>query len=81
MLYHFEFRGKAGWEAFGSGEGSDEDRVAVALGDLTAVAGAILPAGEYRYIAAHSDCARWESIWVGDDGAVLSGDEEATIDV
>jgi hypothetical protein len=80
VLYHFEFRGKAGWEAFGSGEGSGEDRVALALEDLAAVAGAILPAGEYRFIAARSDCARWELIWLGVHGAVLATEEEATID-
>jgi hypothetical protein len=70
VLYHFEFLGESGWEAFGSGEGSGEDRVEAAMADLTAVAGGTLPEGEYRYIAALSESPRWESVWLGADGRV-----------
>jgi hypothetical protein len=68
VLYHFEFRGEMGWEAFGSGEGSGTDPVGAAMADLTAVAGGTLPAGEYRFIAATSGNPRWGSVWLGADG-------------
>ena len=75
MLYHFEFHGEAGWEAFGSGEGEGPDPIAGALADLTAVAGGTLPEGEYRCIAAMSSSPRWESVWLGADGRVLGGED------
>lgn len=71
MLYHIEFLGESGWEAFGSGEGSGEDRVALALSDMTSLAGGTLPEGEYRCIPALSESPRWESIWLGADGRVV----------
>jgi hypothetical protein len=70
MLYHVEFHGERCWEAFGSGEGSGDDAIAMALRDLTAVAGGTLPVGEYRCIAAMSGSARWETIWLGADGRI-----------
>jgi hypothetical protein len=70
VLYHFEFHGDTGWEAFGSGECSGEEPIAVAMADLTAVAGGTLPEGEYRCISALSESPRWESIWLGADGAI-----------
>jgi hypothetical protein len=71
MLYHVEFHGESGWEAFGSGEGCGEDAIAMALTDLTAVAGGTLPVGEYRCIASTSGAARWETVWLGADGRIV----------
>jgi hypothetical protein len=70
VLYHFEFLGEVGWEAFGSGEGSGEDPLALALIDLTALAGGTLPEGEYRCIPALSESPRWESVWLGAGGRI-----------
>jgi hypothetical protein len=72
VLYHFEFRGEASWEAFGSGEGSGEEPIAAALADLTAVAGGTLPAGEYRCIPAISPDPRWQSVWLDRAGRVVA---------
>jgi hypothetical protein len=71
VLYHFEFRGEMGWEAFGSGEGSGTDPVGAAMADLTAVAGGTLPAGEYRFIAATAGTPRWGSVWFGAEGRIV----------
>jgi hypothetical protein len=64
VLYHFEFRGVHAWEAFGSGEGSGPEAIALALADLRGLAGGELPAGEYRCIAASGGATSWESLWV-----------------
>jgi hypothetical protein len=78
MLYHVEFRGENGWEAFGSGEGSGEDPVGLAMADLTAVAGGTLPAGEYRCIAARSDSIHWETVWLDASGKILDTEAESS---
>ena len=70
MLYHFEFHGEHAWEAFGSGEGAGPAAISEALGDLSVLAGGELPAGEYRVIAATSGAARWQSVWLTEDGRV-----------
>ena len=72
MLYHFEFHGEMCWEPFGSGEGSGEAPIALAMADLTAVSGGHLPEGEYRYIAATSGTPRWEFVWLGPEGPVMA---------
>jgi hypothetical protein len=70
VLYHFKFHGENGWEAFGSGECSGEEPIAVAMADLAAVAGCTLPEGEYRCISATSASPRWESVWLGSAGRI-----------
>jgi hypothetical protein len=69
-LYHFEFRGEAGWEAFGSGVGSGVDPTSAAMADLAEIAEGSLPDGEYRCISATSRSPRWESVWLGPDGRI-----------
>lgn len=76
MLYHVEFHGEIGWESFGSGEGSGEDAIEMALGDLTAVSGGTLPVGEYRCIASTSGSSRWETIWLAAAGRVVAIDDD-----
>lgn len=71
VLYHFEFHGEHAWEAFGSGEGSGPEAVALALADLRRLAGGELPAGEYRCIAAGGASARWQSLWLGEGGRIM----------
>lgn len=70
MLYHFEFRGQAGWEACGSGGGTGDDAVEMAVGDLQGLTFTELPPGEYRCIAATGQDARWIHFELGPDGAL-----------
>jgi hypothetical protein len=79
VLYHFEFRGKHSWEAFGSGEGRGPEAVSLALADLRRLAEGTLPEGEYRCIAATSGAARWESLWLEEDGKILFDRSSATL--
>jgi hypothetical protein len=75
MLDHVEFHGETCWEAFGSGEGSGDDAIAMALDDLTSVAGGTLPVGEYRCIGATSGSNNWETIWLGADGQIVASED------
>jgi hypothetical protein len=59
VLFHLQFAGPRGWEAFGSGEGSGESAMEKALEDLRALHGGTLPHGTYRLIAAGRE-GRWE---------------------
>jgi hypothetical protein len=77
MLYHFEFLGERCWEAFGSGEGSGKNAIAMAIADLTAVAGGALPVGEWRCIAATSDDPRWQSLEIDTQGRILATEAAA----
>ena len=72
MLYHFEFRGEAGWEAVGSGDGAGAEPEVAALLDLMGLAGGCLPEGEYRCIAAISESTRWGSFRLGPGGEIDS---------
>jgi hypothetical protein len=71
VLYHFEFHGEHAWEAFGSGEGSGAEPIALALADLRRLAGGELLAGEYRCIAASGGTARRESLRLGKGGRIM----------
>jgi hypothetical protein len=66
MLIHFEIRGRRRWEAFGSGESAgDVDPLQDAIDDLRSLHGGMLPAGSYRYMAAHGENPRWEEFDLG----------------
>jgi hypothetical protein len=68
LYFHFEFRGRANWEALGSGEGDGAHPVSSALEDLRKLHGGDLPAGKYRCIAARGPGARWQVFELDDDG-------------
>jgi hypothetical protein len=76
VLFHFQFKGPAGWEPVGSGEAEREDAVGLrrAAVDLSALAGGLEP-GTYRAIAAKGASTRWLSFRIGADGSFFGDDE------
>ncbi len=71
MLFHFQFRGTAGWEAIGAGVGDGEDPIAEALAEVRSFADGTLPAGNYQVIEARSSDTRWETFDLGEDGRII----------
>jgi hypothetical protein len=73
MLFHFQFRGTAGWEPIGAGAGvgDSEDPIAEALAEVRRFAGTTLPAGTYQVIEARSSETRWKTFDLGEDGQIV----------
>jgi hypothetical protein len=66
MLIHFEIRGETSWESLGSGESTGNvDRLQEAIDDLRSLHGGELPPGDYRWILAYGDDARWQEFDLG----------------
>jgi hypothetical protein len=71
MLFHFQFRGTAGWEPIGAGVGDGEAPIAAALAEVRGFAGGMLPAGTYQVIEARSSETRWKTFDLGEDGQII----------
>ena len=80
MLFHFQFRGPAGWEPIGAGVGDGEDPLAEALDEVRRFAGGTLPAGSYQVIEARSSDTRWQAFELGKDGEIISDPESPSLE-
>ncbi|MBS1860543.1 MAG: hypothetical protein JSS68_02415 [Actinobacteria bacterium] len=72
MLFHIQYKGPAGWQSIGSGEGEEEGAGGLrrAVDDLASLAGGLEP-GMYRAIPAKGGTTRWLTFTIGADGSFL----------